>query len=168
MRHVVERCLTCGVEHEVRVDGCEACGGALRYWCRVHSHEIGWLESSDCRGCAGEKARPIPLPRPVPARSTAVAGAAPAPGASLPPSPFAPARGTPRRTHRIGAPKRPPLQSREIQALLLMLATMIIGLVLISRTGQQNTVASEIGVKFVIVLGILIGVARLFIGRSGE
>ncbi|HST62065.1 MAG TPA: hypothetical protein VLK84_25410 [Longimicrobium sp.] len=48
----------------MRVDECEACGGALRYWCRRHSREIGWLESRKCHGCAEEKARPKPSRRP--------------------------------------------------------------------------------------------------------
>ncbi|HST62064.1 MAG TPA: hypothetical protein VLK84_25405 [Longimicrobium sp.] len=54
MKRIIERCATCGVGHEVRVDECEACGGALRYWCRSHSGVIGWLESPECRGCVEE------------------------------------------------------------------------------------------------------------------
>ncbi|HEY0016752.1 MAG TPA: hypothetical protein VGC13_10550 [Longimicrobium sp.] len=83
-RHIIERCPSCGVEHDVRVDGCEACGTALRYWCRAHSREIGWLESAECRRCAEDEARRRPrtsvpvaasprtaAPSPVPPRPTA-------------------------------------------------------------------------------------------------
>ena len=65
MKRVVERCPSCGVEHDdFPADGCEACGTALRYWCRTHSREVGWLETPECRRCAEEAARPRPAPRP--------------------------------------------------------------------------------------------------------
>lgn len=60
---VIERCPSCGVEHETPVEGgCEACGTALRHWCRAHSREIGWLGSSACERCAQEARRPTPRP----------------------------------------------------------------------------------------------------------
>jgi hypothetical protein len=160
---VVERCFTCGVEHEVRADECEACGGALRYWCRAHSHQVGWLESPECRGCAEEKARPATRRPPVPSRPKA------APPAASPPSPPL-WRKTLAPSSRTVAPsrKRPPPEPRERQALLMMLGAMVLGVILISATGEQNTLEAEMSVKLVILLALLLGAARLFIGRSGR
>ena len=87
MTRVIERCATCGVEHEVRVDECEACGGALRWWCRTHSSQIGWLESAECRRCVEEKARPVPRPRPAPPRAPATRPVAPVPPRLVAPVP---------------------------------------------------------------------------------
>jgi hypothetical protein len=65
-RHVVERCPSCGVEHEAPGDGtCEACGTVLRHWCRAHGPETGWLDAPACSRCAEEAARP-PVPQPAP------------------------------------------------------------------------------------------------------
>lgn len=66
-RHVVERCPSCGVEHDDRADECDACGGALRYWCRVHGREAGWLHGPACPRCAEEAARRGRVPCPAPA-----------------------------------------------------------------------------------------------------
>ncbi|HEU4455627.1 MAG TPA: hypothetical protein VFR81_21360 [Longimicrobium sp.] len=64
MKRVVERCPNCGVEHDdPRGGACEVCGTTLRYWCRVHSREIGWLEGPACPRCATEAAGRVP-PRP--------------------------------------------------------------------------------------------------------
>lgn len=85
MRRVIERCPNCGVEHDDPKGGpCEVCGTTLRFWCRVHSKEIGWLDSEACPGCAAELSRPVPPPRPP---------AAPPPSAapSPPPRPRRPA-----------------------------------------------------------------------------
>lgn len=65
-RHVVDRCPSCGVEHEVRAHACEACATPLRAWCRVHGRETGWLDGAACARCAEETAR-TPRPMPVPA-----------------------------------------------------------------------------------------------------
>jgi hypothetical protein len=65
---VVERCPNCGVEHDDPVGGqCEVCGTQLRYWCRVHGPEIGFMDTAACPRCAAEAARPVPPPRPAPA-----------------------------------------------------------------------------------------------------
>lgn len=73
-RHVVERCPSCGVEHEAPGNGaCEACGATLRRWCRVHGRESGWLESAECRRCAEDAFRPAPPPRPASAPRREVA-----------------------------------------------------------------------------------------------
>jgi hypothetical protein len=67
------------VEHDERADECEACHTALRYWCRAHSREIGWLDSAECRRCAEDEARRRPrAPRPAPLpRAAAPSPAAP-------------------------------------------------------------------------------------------
>jgi hypothetical protein len=99
-RHVVDRCPSCGVEHDVRVDACEACHTPLRYWCRAHGHETGWLKGPACARCAEEAAR-APAPAPPPTR----APVRPTPGPKTPPAPapapeprfVAPARGRPLR-----------------------------------------------------------------------
>jgi hypothetical protein len=81
MKHVAERCPRCGVEHDVQVHECEACHTPLRYWCRVHGRETGWLEGPACARCAEEAARPTPRRRvaalPCPDFSRAAAGVAP-------------------------------------------------------------------------------------------
>ena len=68
MKRVIERCPNCGVEHDDPVGGeCEVCGTQLRYWCRVHGPEIGFMDAAACPRCAAEAARPAPPPRaPVP------------------------------------------------------------------------------------------------------
>jgi hypothetical protein len=81
MKRVIERCPNCGVEHDDPKGGaCEVCGTTLRFWCRVHSKEIGWLDSDVCPRCAAEAATaparppaappppraPAPPPRPTP------------------------------------------------------------------------------------------------------
>ena len=93
MKRVIERCPNCGVEHDNPKGGaCEVCGTTLRFWCRLHSREIGWLDSETCPRCAAEAATaPVPAPR------------APAPPAA-PPPPRPPARPTPAPPPR---PRRP-------------------------------------------------------------
>jgi hypothetical protein len=80
-RHVVERCPRCGVEHDARAGECEACQTPLRYWCRAHGRETGWLDGPACARCAQETARPAPRRRaaalPCPDFSSAAAGVAP-------------------------------------------------------------------------------------------
>jgi hypothetical protein len=74
MKRIVERCPSCGVEHDHEVHECEACGSAVRYWCRTHSRQIGWLAGPACLHCDEDAALPAPtLARP---RAT---GPAPAP-----------------------------------------------------------------------------------------
>lgn len=79
MKRVVERCPNCGVEHDDPVGGeCEVCGTQLRYWCRVHGPEIGFMDTAACPRCAAEAARPAPPPRaPVPPPPTRVEADAP-------------------------------------------------------------------------------------------
>jgi hypothetical protein len=122
VKRVIERCPNCGVEHDDPKGGaCEVCGTPLRFWCRVHSKEIGWLDSEACPRCAAEAARPTPPPRapatPPPARPT------PAPPPTRPaPPPTRPRRPepTPPPAHveadepvwiEVPAP-RPPRRSR--------------------------------------------------------
>ena len=103
MSRVVERCPNCGVEHDTPHGGaCEVCGTPLRFWCRVHSREIGWLDGPECPRCASEAAarstpppprRPPPAPRPHPRRVPPVVIAEPEPEppsewAGPPPEPY--------------------------------------------------------------------------------
>lgn len=79
-RHVVERCPSCGVEHDVSADSlCEACDTPLRAWCRAHSRETGWLDGPACARCAKEDA-----PRPAAAPPTASLPAAAVPAVVRP------------------------------------------------------------------------------------
>lgn len=99
-RHVVDRCPSCGVEHEVRADACEACDTPLRPWCRAHSREIGWLESPSCRRCDQEAARrtrpPPPRPPVAPAKAPAKAVAPAKAKAKAKAKAAAPAKPSPR------------------------------------------------------------------------
>jgi hypothetical protein len=74
MSRVVARCPNCGVENDdARGGPCEVCGTELRFWCRVHGAETGWLASPDCPRCAAEEQarRSRPAPAPAPARRPA-------------------------------------------------------------------------------------------------
>jgi hypothetical protein len=121
VKRVIERCPNCGVEHDDDPKGgaCEVCGTPLRFWCRVHSKEIGWLNSATCPRCAAEAARPTPPPRPpaAPAPTPAPTRAAPA---SPPPRPRRPAYPEPPMPSRvepdapvwIEVPAAPPRRTR--------------------------------------------------------
>jgi hypothetical protein len=85
VKRVIERCPNCGVEHDEAVGGeCEVCGTPLRFWCRVHGKEIGFLSSAECPRCVAEeqarRTRPVPPRAPTPSR-----GAAPREPVELPP-----------------------------------------------------------------------------------
>jgi hypothetical protein len=68
--HVVERCPTCGVEHDLSdAAECEACHTPLRPWCRRHSRDTGWLDGPACPRCADEA---TPPPTSSPPRRVAV------------------------------------------------------------------------------------------------
>ena len=68
MTRVVARCPNCGVERDDAAIGpCDVCGTTLRYWCRLHGAEVGWLDSPECPACAAElTARRPPPPAPAP------------------------------------------------------------------------------------------------------
>ncbi|HEU4882672.1 MAG TPA: hypothetical protein VFT45_10515 [Longimicrobium sp.] len=103
MKRVIERCPNCGVEHDDPKGGaCEVCGTALRFWCRVHSKEIGWLNSATCPRCAAEAARSTPPPRAPAAPPSRAPAPAPRP---TPPTPRVP-------DPTLPAP-RPPAPARE-------------------------------------------------------
>jgi len=83
MSRVVARCPNCGVENDdARGGPCEVCGTTLRFWCRVHGAETGWLDSPECPRCAAEeqarrsRPAPRPAPSPAPARPTPPPGPA--------------------------------------------------------------------------------------------
>lgn len=64
MKRVVQRCPNCGVEYDEPIAGpCEVCGTDVRYWCRLHGAEIGFMDTAACPRCAAEAARPAPPPR---------------------------------------------------------------------------------------------------------
>ena len=125
VRHVVDRCPSCGVEHGVPMRECEACDTPLRPWCRVHGREIGWLDGPRCLRCAQEEARRTPrtaapslaMPCPAPAVFTTAASPAPASAAGVVPVAEVPA----------DAAKPPrPLRPREhlgVMFLMLLLST---------------------------------------------
>jgi hypothetical protein len=100
VKRVVERCPTCGVEHETLGDGtCEACGTPLRVWCRTHSREIGWLAGDECPRCPPAHAHVGP-------RGRAVAHA-PAPEPAVSPAP-PPSVDATRPAYRVTEPPPPP------------------------------------------------------------
>jgi hypothetical protein len=120
MTHVVERCPDCGVEHDVSPAGaCEACHEPLRYWCRRHGRDAGWLAGPDCPRCAEEAARPAPRvateqtvlrglgPPPaladVPAERPVLRGLGPPPADADVPAPAPPAPGPGHREDPVGA-----------------------------------------------------------------
>jgi hypothetical protein len=108
MKRVIERCPNCGVEHDDPKGGaCEVCGTTLRFWCRVHSKEIGWLESAACPRCAAEAAAPTPPSRPVPPPRAPE----PPPGPRRPAPPRTPP--TPRVPDPTPPPPRRPAPPRE-------------------------------------------------------
>jgi hypothetical protein len=111
-RHVVDRCPSCGVEHDVRMHACEACDTPLRPWCRVHGGEMGWLDGPACPRCAEAAARP---PRPAPA--------VPAPVLDAPVlDQIAPAA-VPALAETAGAAKRPQRPAPGVMFMLLFFAT---------------------------------------------
>jgi len=103
LSRVIQRCPNCGVEHDgARREECEVCGTPLRFWCRMHGREIGWLDGPDCPRCAAdavEARRPVPPPPP---STTAPRRPRPtrAPAETPPPRPAEP------RPTRV--PRRPP------------------------------------------------------------
>jgi hypothetical protein len=107
MTHVVERCPSCGLEHDVSEAGaCEACQAPLRYWCRRHGRDAGWLAGADCPRCAEEAARPAPPLRPAPgvaAGRTVLRGLGPPPADAEVPAPAPPPPGPWHRENPAGA-----------------------------------------------------------------
>jgi hypothetical protein len=162
MIRVVERCATCGVEHEARADECEACGGALRYWCRAHSRELGWLESAACRGCVEESVRPMPRPRPAPLRPHAVPAS---PRRSVPPVPRA-ATPAERRVVYAPMPAHVWVEMHVRATLGAVLWTTIICAILSAgwvlshalRRGMDVSDALVDGTAFGAVMGVFVGI----------
>ena len=109
MKRVIERCPNCGVEHDDPKGGaCEVCGTPLRFWCRVHSKEIGWLNSEACPRCAAEAAAPTPPSRPVPPPPRAPEPP-PAPRRPAPTPPPPPRRPAPPREAPVDEPFEEPV-----------------------------------------------------------
>lgn len=165
MSQVVERCPSCGVEHESGGGCCEACGAALRPWCRRHGRETGWLPGPDCPRCAQEAARP-PAAR---ARATAPA---PPPSAAtsgpFPPEPSPWPGRSPREILRGGPTPREPAKPavhaspdpvRKVDQNSISYA---IGEVL--GTGLVGWI---IGAVLGLAAGLLMGENAILVGRAG-
>jgi hypothetical protein len=175
---VIERCPSCGVEHETPVvGGCEACGTALRHWCRTHSREIGWLGSPACERCAQEARRPTPRPprrsriAPFAARGVrrhlrlAVPPRAPELPASAPPDPAV--RGDPALYHA------PTLTGRNaglpvVRTCILVLIAGVAGAGLLAwAQAHPRDARGLMGVLMMLVVarGMVVAVTQLFGGR---
>jgi hypothetical protein len=144
MNRIIERCPSCGVEHDEPTHECEACGSPVRFWCRTHSREIGWLESDVCPRCPPGAARPRP-PKPAPPPAVAPTPAPSAdgasrpylrfepkpPAASPPAAPVAPAAPAPApeapSAPEKARPNRRGMGVRLFEALLTVLQTGIVG-----------------------------------------
>jgi hypothetical protein len=127
IRHVVDRCPSCGVEHEVRTHACEACDTPLRPWCRVHGREIDWMDGAACPRCAEDAALGRTPAAAAPARSPARtrpprkrpgrAGRKPSTRATPPPSPPRPSRRMKRTAVALPVDDRAGSDQRSIRAL---------------------------------------------------
>lgn len=175
MKRVVERCPNCGVEHDDPRGGpCEVCGTPLRFWCRVHGAQAGWLDAPVCPRCEAEAAAPPPpsRPRPAPASPTpprrrrAAPVEAPAPRRSrVPPEPFPPAPGRdPRVVLREGAEDLRPYVAtgagvafRLIRALLALVRNVILWGVLGALAGGVFAYSRGDDLVWTALFGAMIG-----------
>jgi len=162
MRHVVERCPSCGVEHDEAVGGaCEACGTPLRAWCRRHGREAGWLEGPACPRCAEESARPRAAPA---ARTVCYAPAPDRPSAAPPARAAAPIDEAAEHV----PPRRPGIVSEAVGILLLLVVNATIGALAGLVGGGLYTVVgggngSQAAVEWAMmggIVGLIIGVMR--------
>jgi hypothetical protein len=117
VKRVIERCPNCGVEHDDAHGGaCEVCGTTLRYWCRVHSREIGWLDAPECPRCAAESAAYSPRVPTPPPPAPRVDAPPPPPRVEAPPPRVVPTEPPPRPRRTIvvspGPVERDPLPRR--------------------------------------------------------
>lgn len=166
MTRVIQRCSTCGLEHDHPVAECEACRSPLRYWCRAHSADSGWLDAPACPRCAEEKARPVPRP----------AAAPPAPARPPRPAPPPPRRRT-RPSSETGLPRpvvpvshrpRPRADGRERQALLLFIGTMAFCAAILVPVAYAGSVSVGTGAAATFLAGLVAALARLLIPPRSE
>lgn len=126
MGRVVQRCPSCGVEHDAAdAAACEACGTPLRAWCPRHGRETGWLASSACPRCAEEAAgiRVAAPPRPL----RVEAAAAPEPAAAPMPAPAPAAPAAP------AVPEPPPgfFGRLMVMVFIMVISTFVAGVVFV-------------------------------------
>lgn len=160
-RHVVDRCPSCGVEHDVRVHACEACDTPLRPWCRVHGGEMGWLDGPSCPRCAEVAARP---PRPAPAKPAPVLDALASANVAAP-------AGPPRAEVAADVAKRPQRPDAGVMFMLLFFtagAGAFGGMVLSTPFVFGTEIHLDTLVKFILgggVVGVPFGVyfCRLYL-----
>lgn len=174
MTRIVERCSTCGLEHDEPTGECEACHGALRFWCRAHSRELGWLESAECRQCAEEKARPRPVPAPRPAprreppRRTAPPLPAPVPATARPLRADIPGPGT--EGHAAARPRDWAYDHKRV-AVFTVLRTWMICVILFTVFGAVQVAENGGGLGGFVtagwVLGLLLGAVIALIRLYG-
>jgi hypothetical protein len=159
MNRIVERCPSCGVEHDHRVDECEACGNAVRYWCRTHSREVGWLAGPACLRCDEEEARRAPRPRPT--RAPPPSTLPPYP--RFPPTPAAPVVPPPRPAKADELPRG--LVERLFDSLLTATLTGIVGVLLgvVAGAVQGYRIGADIPAT-AMGWGVMGGVGGLLLG----
>lgn len=177
MTRVIQRCSTCGLEHDDPVGECEACLGALRYWCRAHSGEIGWLDGAACRRCAEDKARLVARPRPAPAPAPTSARPRPAPVAHPPRMPAraapprvvapvsVPATPTPERDPRASARFDEWVDACAREALILLLSIVLLCAAAVGAYAAAGSESVDEGLMaggtFGLILGIVVVGVRL-------
>ncbi len=170
MSLVIERCPNCGVEHELTHTGpCEVCGSELRFWCRRHSKETGWLSGPKCERCAMEAARPRPAPPTPTPRPTRT----PVPTAGRRPPRGAPGtvRREPTADWRPHAARGGLVAWRMVKAALVIMRSVFVGALLFGIAGglwgyQMYGIATGDGVAIhtlnrdtigLALLGVIIG-----------
>ncbi len=171
MTRVIQRCCTCGLEHDDPVSECEACLGALRYWCRAHSGEIGWLDGAACRRCAEEKVRPMPrlAPAPVRPRRAPVAHPPRMPARAAPPRVMAPVSApatlAPERDPRASARFDEWVDACAREALILLLSIVLLcaaaAAAYAAAVSESVNEGLMVGGIFGLMLGIVVVGVRL-------
>jgi hypothetical protein len=140
MSNIVERCPECGADH-TRPGACGTCRSTLRPWCKRHSPEHGWLESSNCARCNEEIRQQISAVHALAVEQAAQPAAAPPP--------------PPREKQRMGP----------FGVLILMMFTgflggltlVLPGLVLLLLKGPDATGVFQRAVIFGVCVGALLG-----------
>jgi hypothetical protein len=174
---VIARCPNCGVEHDDATGGpCEVCGTTLRFWCRLHGAETGWLDSPECPRCAAEaearRSRPVPPPAAPPRRRRTRVERPYAPPAERP---FAPPGRDPRDVLREGAEDLRPyvvaggaVAGRMIRALFAVVRNVIVFGIVGAIVGGVFAYNQRGDLVWPVISGALIGAGvGLFFGLIG-